>query len=118
MCVGTGGRESRRKREEGKRRAEGGQTEATETEKHTSQVQRAWSEATETLFSVTNSFFPPFFCFFLFLPELLSRRTVVHGGYMLILTLYTSGILIVETNHRVRASARLSLSETKGGEKA
>lgn len=39
MCVGTSGRGSRRKGEEGKRRKEGGQT--TETEKHTSQVQRA-----------------------------------------------------------------------------
>lgn len=92
MCVGTGGRGSRRKGEDGKRRKEGGA--GRRRQKNTHRRCSVRSKATGTLLSVTNFFF------FLFLPELLSCQIVVHGGYMLILVprIYTG---IVETNHRV-----------------
>lgn len=91
MCVGTGGRGSRRKGEDGKRRKEGGA--GRRRQKNTHRRCSVRSKATGTLLSVTNFFF-------LFLPELLSCQIVVHGGYMLILVprIYTG---IVETNHRV-----------------
>ncbi|XP_012540647.1 uncharacterized protein LOC105839123 isoform X1 [Monomorium pharaonis] len=86
MGVGGVGERGRKESDEGR----GGQAE-TEIEKHTSRRCSARSEATGTLLNVTNTFF-------LSLPELLSCRIVVHGGYMLIFVprIYTGSILIVE----------------------